>query len=176
MLDDGERAPPGGLAALAGAGEAATGLLYDRERTTWRLSRAGAAAMGVLEDGERAPPAAQPGRRGCAITTSVRHCDPAAQPGLGASATGVIDDGERAPSGSCEPIAMSREMVAKRRGEPKRVTGTAGSRVASRAAGVEPVRGRARQLERRSWRARRSGNGSAASGSRQPQRGNAGSR
>ena len=82
---------------------------------------------GVLEDGEHAPPAAQPGRRECAITASVRHCDPAAQQGLGAAATGVIDDGERAPSGSCEPIAMSREMVAKRRGEPKRVTAQRGA-------------------------------------------------
>ena len=36
-----------------------------------------------------------------------------------------------------ELVAMSREMVAHRLSKPKRVTGTAGSRVASQASGVE---------------------------------------
>ena len=41
-------------------------------------------------------------------------------------------EGEEASSSAGEPIAMWREMVAKRRSESKRVTGTVGGRAASR--------------------------------------------
>ena len=48
-----------------------------------------------------------------------------------------LNDGERVPPGAVEPAAISRKMVANRRSKSKRVMGTAGSRVASRASGVE---------------------------------------
>ena len=83
---------------------------------------------------------------------------PGGSAGAGASARGPLDGGELAPPGAVEPAAIWREMVANRRSESNRVTGTVGSRpgVGSWASGVEMRRGRAGtaaagRLEGRSW-------------------------
>ena len=63
--------------------------------------------------------------------------------GPAAAQARVLDEGEYAPSGSVEPLTGSREAVANRRSESRRVAGTGGGRGASRASGVEMRRGRA---------------------------------
>ena len=105
-------------------------------------AEAGAAARGVREDGEHFP---GPAEAGAAATNGRDDGGERAPPGGSAeagagrsgivAAMGVLDDGERS--------AMSRELVAKRRSESNRVTGTVGSRVASWASGVETRRWRA---------------------------------
>ena len=77
-------------------------------RLNW--GRARAAATEGLDDGERAPPG------GSAAA--------------GAAATGLRDDGENVPSGAGEPIARSGKVVAKRRRESNRLTGSVRSRLA----------------------------------------------
>ena len=77
------------------------------------------------DDGERAPPGGAAEAGAVAITgrDDGERGPPGGAAGAGATAIVVLDDSKRS--------AMSREQVAKRRREENRVTGTAGSRVAS---------------------------------------------
>ena len=161
MREDGERAPSSGTAE---AGAATTGSLQYGQRAPPRGS-AMAGWYSILMAASARHPAAQPrpgrrrrvrsrtrhlaaqrrpGRRRRGPLTGVRddgeRAPPSGSAEAGAATTGVRDDGELAPSGPGEPIAISRQMVAKRQSESKRVAGKVGSRAASRASGVETRR------------------------------------